>query len=86
VTPGLGTPRFLRRRLIVARRQRSDILGRCVVCRPSCTAFLSTERLPSSIALHVHFKDCRVMHETIHRRERHGGILEDFPPVAERLI
>jgi len=56
--------------------QRSDIFGRCVVRRPSCTAFLSAERLPPPVALHVHFKNPRVMHETINRRERHGGIAE----------
>ena len=69
-----------------AGRQCADILGRRVVRRPSGTGFLASERLASPVAVHVHFEDRRVMHDTIDRGEGHGGILEDFAPLSERLI
>jgi len=73
-------------RLIVARRQRSDILGRCVVRGPSGTVFLASERRASPVAFHIHLEDRRVVDESIDRGEGHGRILKDFPPFPEGLI
>src|SRR5208283_2896650 len=75
------------RNLIVARRQRSDVLRRCVVRGPSRTVlFLASEGRTSPVAFHVHLEDRRVMYESIDRGEGHGGILKDFPPFPEGLI
>src|ERR1700690_3201159 len=69
--------------LIVARRQRSNILGLCRVSGPSL--LLSSQSRTTSVALHVQLKDRGVMDESINRGERHRRILKDLSPYAEGL-
>src|ERR1035438_9528835 len=78
--------RALRRWLIVARRQRCDVLGRRIVSSPSWALFLSSQSRATSVAFHVHLEDRRVMHESIDSCQGHGWILEDLSPFAEGLI
>ena len=78
--------RALRRWLIVARRQRCDVLGRRIVSGPSWALLLSSQSRATSVALHVHLEDRGVMDEAIDGCQGHGRILEDLSPFAEGLI
>ena len=73
-------------RLIVAGRQKTEVLRCRVVCRSSLSVVLPSYGGAASIAFDVHLKERGVMDKPIDRGERHGRVWEDLAPFAEGLI